>query len=216
MNRSYLGVLVLACAVMAPAAPVTYTNYSAWYAAATAPPNTTVSTESFANNQINTPGLTLVDQPAPGTSFADPGGSIQNDEFVATPFKYSVGATWTFDQPMTGFGADWDMTVLGGLMFLLGDGENIQLSPPIGSTFDSFYGFTSTQPFTSVQVVWGTNNTWPSFGQAYTMDNLAIAYDPPAAADAAPEPASLVLLCFGLIGLVVARRAGLIRSCRPR
>ena len=101
--------------------------------------------------------------------------------------------TFDFDQPITAFGAFFDSPAsLAGLEFFA-DGVLATDTTALGlGSDDTFIGFTSTTPFTSVDI----DYLGPGASELFAFDDVVFAV--------VPEPASAGLL--GVAGLALVRR----------
>lgn len=112
----------------------------------------------------------------------------------------ATSTTLTFDAAITSFGANWDLSPGGqgqGLQIFV-DGA---LAGTIANTFTGgFYGFVSTQAFSSLTIVAGQQG---GSAETYNLDNARFAA-------AVPEPEGLALLLAGLgvVGFAARRRQG--------
>ena len=102
--------------------------------------------------------------------------------------------TFTFDAPITGFGADF-LGVDANADGITIDGQTFALTTLLGDRF-GFGGFTSTTPFTTVSFA----NIPPARVDLFFLDNITFG------GAAAPEPATAGLLGLAAAGLLFRRR----------
>ncbi len=155
--------------------------------------------------------------------YTDQDGFSDNDNSGGNTAVFSQGtilsgtgtwanSTWSYDQPMYGFGFDVDMDASQAQLLGVSNGV-ASVYIPRGWLADpmEFFGFTSTQPFTSVALTFGTGvmqppeglPPYPSTDYYYEMRDQMVAYDPPAPV---PEGSNASLCAFGLGALLLFRR----------
>jgi hypothetical protein len=182
--------LLIVCAIVsfiacsANAAITVYTDRSAWEAAVGD------YQEEFFDDAIFAPGVSVVSDVGlvqAGTGVLGPDG-VWWDRVSPPDFGLAT-TTWSFANPLVGFGAYWDLNYPGG------PGTGITLSldgNPVGteilnSTEGGFFGVTSTVPFNSVLVANGTQ----AYGvETYEMDNMVTS--------TIPAPGAILLGSIGL------------------
>ena len=104
----------------------------------------------------------------------------------------------TFDDAITSFGANWDLTPGGaGLGIQINAGGTL-LAIEIPDTFSGeFFGFTSDVAFTSITLTAGTQG---GVAETYDADNFVYS------SASVSEPAALALLGLGLVGIGLSRK----------
>ena len=129
-----------------------------------------------------------------GSSFGNLNGSQFFNGFVNTdPGEDTI--TVTFPSPVTAFGGTFGGPSSGsGVALEVGGTRALSSFDYLTGGANGFLGFTSTTPFTSVDIVRSGDNT--TFGEIFGLDNVFFT--------AVPEPTSLALL--GLGGLALLRR----------
>jgi hypothetical protein len=178
--------MCLAASQAAQGTTTIYTSRSAWETAVGA-----FEEEAFNDTTLN-PGLSVV------TNAGSIGSGVWNDRVVLGGDQ----TTWTFANPKTAFGANWDLSP-GGF------GQGIQLfldatpvSGFIAEYSGGFYGLTSSVAFNNVVV---TGDGQAGVAETYTMDNMV--YDAPTGA--VPEPVTLMSMVgagLALAGYVRKRK----------
>jgi hypothetical protein len=208
MKKVMMGVLVATLTHLggglSQAATITvYNTLAAFTAAAGA-----TATEDFSDTTLVS-GLSV--SPAGGGSIS---GGVLNDSLAVFGLCVEGGVNcpattmFSFAPSTTAFGADWDLAPGGagaGIFFsvhLLGGGlQNVTgITNPAVGTFSGFFGFVSDTPFTSINLGSGFTGN----GELFDADNVRFAS---ANASAIPEPSTLVLLGFGLVGAARSRFA---------
>jgi len=169
---------------------IVYTDRSAWETAV----GGVYVEEFFADATLN-PGVSVVSD----AGVVDAVLGVWDDRVAGTDTT-----TWSFVDPITGFGADWDLAGPGGPgsgIRLLLDGTFIG-QEIVQTTAGGFFGVTSTSPFDSVLVEEGTQL---GGAETYHMDNMLYSQQE----SIVPEPATLIVwsLLMGMgVGLTRRRR----------
>jgi hypothetical protein len=211
MNIQHVVLAVLIAGVPGYASVTTYTSNSAWLQATNSGGN--ILTEHFAGPALTMPGLTVSTVSGISSSGFQPGdGKIANgmwNDCVGNSCPAAFDSTtWSLNKPMYAFGAMFNSVGIGGLEFGLNTasaGPVIQLpasqNPGNPTQYSGFFGFVSTEPFTSVFVstaflVPGTSST------NYGMSDLQIS-----TTDPVPEPATVWFMLAAIpLGVFAVRR----------
>lgn len=139
---------------------------------------------------------------APGLSFTSTAGSVGggkfNDRLVAGGFT-----TFQFANSQTAFGGVFDLSAGGagtGILVSFLGGSSQVVGQIDRACVGCFFGFSSTNPFTSVTF---TNGTQTGVAETFNLDNLQSAQ-----VSAVPEPGTwaMMLIGFGAIGASMRRR----------
>lgn len=144
--------------------------------------------EEFFTSTVLNPGVSVVSD----AGYVDAVDGYWWDQLTDVADGFHT-TTWTFAQPIVGYGGYWDLAGPGG------PGMGIQLyldGVPVGSEVSDessgqFFGVTSSSPFNEVHLTVGTQEGW---AETYTMSNMV--YSP------VPEPSTLALLGMGAISLL--------------
>ncbi len=172
MSKSAITLLVIAIIAGAVQGATVYTDRAAWEAAIP-----TYEEEFFTDTTLNT-GLSVVSD----NGFIDGVWRDQVNDGNST--------TWYFDDPITGFGGNWDLAFpsgpgIGIKIFL--DGVLVEQEIP-NTTAGTFWGV-ANGPFDEVLLTGGTQG---SGRETYVLYNMVYGV---------PEPATLILLSIGAMML---------------
>lgn len=150
---------------------------------------------------------------SPLTSIVSTNGAIQGNRFSDTLTQTSASTTFNFSSEIRGFGGIFNLSPGGGdqgIAFLLNG-----VTPLGDSSFEipngngnSFWGFVSDFPLTSVKLIAGTQSGNENH-EAYNLDNLRFGgAGGGSATPPVPEPATwaMMLVGFGAIGVTMRRR----------
>jgi len=180
--------LIMMCAIAsfiacsANAAITVYTDRSAWESAVGA------YDEEFFDDAILNPGVSVVTDNGlvqAGSGVLGPDG-VWWDRVIPG----EATTTWSFANPLVGFGAYWDLAGPGGPgtgIALTLDGELVG-TEIVNSTQGGFFGVTSTTPFNAVLVAAGTDPI--GWAETYEMDNMVTS--------TIPAPGAILLSSIGL------------------
>jgi hypothetical protein len=183
-------VSVLFLGAMAASADATiFTDKTAWEAAVGS-----YFTEDFNDTTFN-PGISVTTN----QGYVDTGIGKWWDQVQTGPTGWET--TWSFANPLSGFGGQWDLAGPGGpgqsidvnIELLLG-GTVVFVGTIPNTTAGTFWGFTSAGLFDEVIIKGDGTSGWV---ETYTLENMVYS---------TPEPGALLLLGAGLIGLVGLRR----------
>jgi hypothetical protein len=205
-----LNLVICAALLSLPAfgSDTTYTQYETWAISAGKAPNVVIVSETFDNNQIQTPELTITTRSGMGSISEGGNGVIANNSWVDCVGKdgcnglmYDV-TTFNFSKPVYGLAGDWDMAAGSGLEIYAGGSavspnQYIDGSVLAGNPFNGFFGFVSDTPFYSI--VFASS----SGAQSFTLCGLSIAIDPPAPS---PEPSTIALMGAACVVLGLIRK----------
>src|SRR5262245_15804853 len=180
-------------AVATPARAVTitiFTDRTAWEAALA---GQTIQTEDFNDGVFNDGSVT--------SSAGSIGGGDFHDVVDTAPPK-TTG--WTFNSPLSAWGADWDLDQgnenqhdQGINLFIDAGGSTPIFSfPTLHDDYIGFFGFISDTPFSNVSVFADLGG---GVNEIYDMDDMSFVA-------AVPEPGSLILLGLGFGALALFRK----------
>ncbi|HEX7687149.1 MAG TPA: PEP-CTERM sorting domain-containing protein [Burkholderiaceae bacterium] len=174
-------------------AGVTYYTSQSDYAAALA----SSTTETFDSTPL-----------ASGLSFVSNAGSVGGGLFNDRVVIGSATTTFSFGGDVNGFGGFFDESPGGwgqGLAFTLtlANGSTEVLSQHLDQDGGSFFGFISTDAFSSVKLTGGNESN--GVAETYNVDNVQFG-----SLSTVPENGSMAMLLAGLgmLGVVARRRAG--------
>jgi hypothetical protein len=186
--------LIAAWAAPSHAGIVTYTDRTAWSAAAGNPS----TTETFSGGPLAA-GLS--------SSGGFVSGGVLNAQGLPTVFPTTSRDSLGFTPGVLALGGDWDLSPGGrgaglGFSFTFADATTqdiFGLVNPVGGTFAGFFGFLSDKAITSVSFFTGslTGNS-----ELFTLDNLTFGNGGNTGGGGTtpvPEPATLALLAGGLV-----------------
>ena len=112
----------------------------------------------------------------PGVSVVSTVGVFANNQFEDR-ISSTQTTTWTFDNPISGWGGDFDCTPGGagtGIAIKLENGAMFDVVTEIPDTCaGEFYGFVSDMPFTSVMLTEGTQG---GSAETYHFDNMVYSF----------------------------------------
>jgi hypothetical protein len=209
--RYKLGIFVALLSLPSFGSVMTYSDYGNWAISAAEQPNVNIVSETFANNQVQTPELSITTLSGMGGA-SDPGnGVIANNSWTdcvgkdaCNSLAYDV-TIFSFSKPVYALAGDWDMPAGSGLEIYTGTPSPVSPNQYedqghlAGSAFSGFFGFVSDTPFDSVVFASSTGQ------QSFTLSDLSIGIDPPPSL-AAPEPSTLALLGAAGIALGFTRK----------
>lgn len=174
-------------------AAVTYYTSQTAYAAALAES----TTETFSSTPLTS-----------GLSYKSDAGSVAGGVFSDRVVNGGASTTFSFGGDVNGFGGFFDETPGGfgqGIVFSLTfvGGTQATLSQHLDDDAGDFFGFISTDAFSSVLLTGGT--TPGGTAETYNLDNVQFG----TTTAAVPEPASIALMLagLGLVGAAARRRA---------
>ena len=154
--------------------------------------------EDFDDGMVNSPGLSV------SSTVGTPSLGVWSDQVNDAPLQTTE---WFFVIPIRGFGAFFDLAPIGpgqGIAMtisLVGGGTQLLSQEVLNSFTGEFFGFVSSEAFTSVLFMEGTQPS--GVQETFNMDNLV--YSP------IPETSSILMVVTGLLamaGLLARRRQG--------
>lgn len=204
MKKLFFSILLLCCAFNSYAGLVVYTDRVAWESAVSGD----IATENFNSitpfnmvSGINTVGnigfeifgTTSLNRIDDGSD----SNNIDGSNYYHGHLDFNLGPP-TLDilvTPTLAFGADWKSTnSLGGLFLIILD-VTFDLSDYLSGD-DGFFGVVSDSAFSEIDL-----ETRLGSAEQFGMDNFSYSV-----ATSVPEPASLALMGFGIVGLMLSRK----------
>jgi hypothetical protein len=205
-----VGLLALMVSFPSSASVIVYTSLSSWQTALGS--GVTPVIDGLEDGSFNLP-LSLINHT--GTHVLGFSGGLMSDQIDAIGTDNSQTV---FDFGSTGITAFGGFFNLGnsnndpGLTVTLNTSPNTILNTALAAQLNDFWGIISTDSFTTLTLTAGSNKENPNHSQNYTVDSLYY-YGAPAGTlppqdlgSEAPEPATMLTLGAGLIGVAAFAR----------